>query len=109
MAQAKTATAEAEAEVSQLRAQIADLKEDITSISKTLVDLGAARRDAAIDGVRDAANNMRDRGQKAYNQAQTHAEEIGQQAADAVRKQPAAAVGVAVGIGFLLGFISGRK
>jgi ElaB/YqjD/DUF883 family membrane-anchored ribosome-binding protein len=41
--------------------------------------------------------------------AQHRAEELGQQAADAVRNQPAAAVGLAVGLGFLLGFMTGRK
>jgi ElaB/YqjD/DUF883 family membrane-anchored ribosome-binding protein len=34
---------------------------------------------------------------------------MGQQAADQVRNQPAAAVGLAVGLGFLVGFMTGRK
>ena len=109
MAQAKAEAPNPQQDIEQLSEQIATLKQDIASISQTISGLGGSTRDSAVDGARRKASHLRDAGEKQLHAAQYRAEEMGQQAADAVRTQPAAAVGLAVGLGFLLGFMTGRK
>lgn len=109
MAQAKSADSSPQQEIDQLSQQIATLREDISAISKTLSGLGGSTRDAAVDSARRKVSELRHTGEQQLHAAQHRAEEMGQQAADAVRNQPAAAVGLAVGLGFLLGFMTGRK
>ncbi len=108
MAQAKTA-ATPERDIEQLSEQIAALKQDMAEISHTLGELGRSSRDAAAGQARRKASELRAAGERQIDAAQHRAEELGHQAADAVRQQPAAAVGLAVGVGFLLGFMTGRK
>jgi ElaB/YqjD/DUF883 family membrane-anchored ribosome-binding protein len=101
MAQPKavnTASQDTQDNIEQLSEQIAILRQDITAISRSLADIGASTKDAAVESARLKAAEFRASG-----------EELGQQAVDAVRKQPAAAVGMAVGMGFILGFLTGRK
>jgi len=109
MAQAKTSDASPQNDIDQLSQQIATLKQDIAEISTTLGGLGQSSRDAAVKRARDTAAALKETGEQHMQSAQRHAEEMGQQATDAVRRQPAAAVGIAVGVGFLLGFMTGRK
>jgi ElaB/YqjD/DUF883 family membrane-anchored ribosome-binding protein len=109
MAQAKSAETSPQDEMDHLSQQIATLREDISAISKTLAGLGGATRDAAVDGARRKVSDLAHASEQQLHAAQHRAEELGQQAADAVRNQPAAAVGLAVGLGFLLGFMTGRK
>ncbi|VVT19376.1 conserved hypothetical protein [Roseovarius sp. EC-HK134] len=109
MAQAKSADTSPQDEMDHLSQQISTLREDISAISKTLAGLGGTTRDAAVDGARRKVSQLRDASSEQLHAAQHHAEDMGQQAADAVRNQPAAAVGLAVGVGFLLGFLTGRK
>lgn len=109
MAQAKSADTSPQDEMDHLSQQIATLREDISAISKTLAGLGGATRDAAVDGARRKVSDLAHASEQQLHAAQHRAEEMGQQAADAVRNQPAAAVGLAVGLGFLLGFMTGRK
>ena len=111
MAQAKVASGNGtpQENLDQLSEQIAVLRNDISAITQSLADLGGATKDAAMEQARAKAAQLRATGEQQYHAAHDKAEELGQQAADAVRQQPAAAVGLAVGVGFLLGFLTGRK
>ena len=109
MVQTKSRAASPQRDVEQLSQQIAELRDDLSEISHTIAQLGASSRDAASRQVRDTAVHLRERGERGLRSAQHQAEELGHQATDAVRSQPALAVGVAVGLGFLLGYLSGRK
>lgn len=109
MAQVKAANDAAQDNVDDLAEQMKILRSDIAAISKTLGDLGVNTKDAALRTARQKAADLRETSEEQLHYAQLRAEEMGQQAVDAVRKQPATAVGLAVGVGFLLGFISGRK
>ncbi|MEO3415095.1 hypothetical protein AAFO92_10595 [Roseovarius sp. CAU 1744] len=109
MAQSKTAAKISNSEAEQLADQIEALKADISSITQTLADMGSSRRDALASAASDNVAQLRSTGERYLKDAQTKAEDIAAQSADAVRKQPATAVGLAVGVGFLLGFLSGRK
>ncbi|WP_322867905.1 YqjD family protein [Aquicoccus sp. G2-2] len=109
MAEAKSTLKPNDAEAQALSEQMADLRADIAGITKTLAEMGAARGEAAKESAQNTVSALRDQGEKALKDAQARAEAISHQAADTVREQPAVAVGLAVGLGFLLGFVSGRK
>ncbi|SFN62994.1 Membrane-anchored ribosome-binding protein, inhibits growth in stationary phase, ElaB/YqjD/DUF883 family [Roseovarius lutimaris] len=109
MAQSKSAATPSDAETRELSDQIAALKADLAQISQTLVDMGETRREAAVNSATKKASELREQGEQHLQHAQAKVEDLTSQTTDAVRNQPAAAVGIAVGIGFLLGFLSGRK
>jgi ElaB/YqjD/DUF883 family membrane-anchored ribosome-binding protein len=109
MAQAKTSNASPEKDIERLNEQMASLKQDIADISHTLSGLGKSSSQAAGEQVRETAAHVRDASQEQLQAAQYRAEEMGHKAADKVREQPATSVGLAVGLGFLLGFMTGRK
>jgi ElaB/YqjD/DUF883 family membrane-anchored ribosome-binding protein len=92
-----------------LARQIEALKNDVASISRILADMGAQRRDDLKDSVNRTAADLRAKGEATVNDARDRGLELGEQAADAVRRQPATAIGLAVGVGFLIGFMTGRR
>ena len=104
-----TTTATPDKDIEQLSLQIAALKKDIAGITTTLSNLGSSTGAAAVNTAKRTAEDLRIAGERKVAEAQVTAEDLGKQAADAVRQQPAAAMGLAVGLGFLLGFLSGRK
>lgn len=93
----------------ELSEQIATLRADLGAITETLKNAGVHSGEAALANAKQRAADLQARGQDGLRHAHSSAEEMGHQAAQAVRNQPAAAVGLAVGVGFLLGFMSGRK
>lgn len=96
-------------DIEMLAEQIEDLKSDISSISGTLSDLVGNSRESAVDLARSQARDLQEKGRRQVRHLRETTEDLGHQAADAVRTQPAAAVGLAVGAGFLLGLMTGRK
>ncbi|RKF14872.1 DUF883 domain-containing protein [Roseovarius spongiae] len=95
--------------VDDLSKQIETLKSDIGAITTILSDLGMQKGSEAQQRVRDAALHARERGEAHLHDMQARAEDLGSQAANAVRQQPATAVGLAVGFGFLVGLLTSRK
>lgn len=96
-------------DMQDLSAQIEALKADISQITTTLTEMGTARKDAAINSAKSQAEHLRAEGHKQLEMAQSTAEDYGAQAADAIRRQPAAAVGMAVAAGFIAGLLTSRK
>lgn len=92
-----------------LEKQIDALKADISGISQILTDMAADRRDATVDGVQQAVSDLSARGNDAAAEMHRKGAALGDQAADAVRQQPATAVAIAVGAGFLVGLLTGRR
>ncbi|MEZ5714825.1 MAG: hypothetical protein R3D85_06415 [Paracoccaceae bacterium] len=109
MAQTKTDAASPSREMAELSDQIAVLKNDIAGLTDTLGALAASSRDAAIDTARDKAAKLRAVGDEQFETIRSGARDLGNHATAAVREQPAAAVGMAVAAGFVLGFLTGRK
>ncbi|WP_299845932.1 hypothetical protein [uncultured Roseovarius sp.] len=109
MAQSKAGAKTSTPETERLSAQIDALEDSIAKISKTLVEMGSARRDAVISDATEKVAHLKTSSEKHLQEMQDKAEDIANRTGDAVRRQPATAVGLAVGVGFLLGFLSGRK
>lgn len=96
--------------VKDLEAQIAALKADVSDLSGTLQNIG---RDGASDlntKARETADKLRAKGAETAQYAGEQAKVAYGQAEDQVRNNPAAAVGIAAGVGFIAGlFLRGRK
>ncbi len=77
--------------VDDLAAQIDTLKSDLSKLTHTLADFGVAKTEAATAS------------------AKMKATEAQLQAEDFVRTQPATSIGLAAGLGFLVGMIASRR
>lgn len=92
-----------------LHAQIAALKSDLSALSNTIADMGTARKDQIKASAADAATQLQAQGKAVMQDAQAMAGQAAEKAQQSVRDNPAAAVGIATGLGFVLGFLTARK
>lgn len=92
-----------------LARQIEALKDDIAGIARTLGAMGMARGDAAVESALDGVETLRASGAAAYGAAAGQAGAAAAQAAEAVRQRPGVALGIAMALGFLVGYVTARK
>lgn len=78
--------------------QIAQIKGDIADLSDLLAQGGA-----------ESAQKLKGKAQEGVQAAQDRAEDLGEQAQRFVSEKPGTALGIAAGIGFLVGFLGARK
>ena len=95
--------------VEDLHEQIAILKSDIAALTGTVKDLGIEKKETLTAAASAGAEVLRLKGQAALHDAQKTASKAAEQAETVVRENPAAAVGIAAGVGFLVGMFAGRK
>jgi ElaB/YqjD/DUF883 family membrane-anchored ribosome-binding protein len=92
-----------------LSAQVETLRDDIVDLTQMIADLGKSKgyeaASAAIAKATDAREKVSDQAEAARQQALA----LQGQANDFVHKQPATALGIAAGLGFLIGFLGARK
>ena len=92
-----------------LQAQITALKTDIASLAGTIKDMGAAQKDHLVAAASNKSEALRAKGEAALHDAQQTAGKVINEAETKVRDNPAAAVGIAAGLGFVVGLVAGRK
>ena len=85
-----------------LSAQIDILKNDIATLTTSVGEYSKSKGRAAADSARSTANDLATSGRVKALETQDAAEEF-------VREQPAAALGIAAGLGFLVGLIATRR
>lgn len=61
------------------------------------------------EAARDEARRLYDRGRREAHQVAAHAEEYYDDLSQAVRRNPAQALGIAAGVGFLVGLLIARR
>ena len=88
--------------IEDLSNQIEILKSDISTLTDTLGEYAKAKGVEAGETAKVKAQKVADAGREKALEAQLHAE-------DFVRTQPAAALGLAAGLGFLVGMITSRR
>ena len=84
--------------VDDLADQVKGLKADIAELTKSLSDYGTSKTSEAAHAARAKAEEYGRAGRDKALEAQMHAE-------DFIHKQPATALGIAAGVGFLVGMI----
>ncbi len=107
MAQApKNNTSELNADVAQ---QLAVLREDIATLTATIAEYGKAQGSAMKASAAEKAAEFAQTGASAADAIKAQAEKSYSDAEEAVRTNPAAAVGIAAGLGFLVGMLTARR
>jgi len=102
---AKTNTAvngSSSASIEDLSAQIDILKKDLSNLTSALSEYGAAKTDEVAQTAKAKAAEVRAASRETAADAQLQAEEF-------VRTQPATALGLAAGLGFLVGMFTARR
>ncbi len=108
------------ATTADLNAQIETLRGEIGALAETLASVGAAKvqetKSTAKVAVEDAAayaslhaEELRKRGAEAADFTAAKAQDAQAQVFDFMKNQPATAIGIAAGAGFLIGMMSKRR
>ncbi|WP_376874530.1 DUF883 domain-containing protein [Albirhodobacter sp. R86504] len=122
MAQSATTTLKdvSKTDTSEIEAQLAALRSDVSGLTKALAAYGqtqgknlseaASTQAASVKASgEEAARIAAQKADEAYHLARDKASLAYMQTEDTVRQNPAAAVGIAAGIGFLAGLLTARK
>jgi ElaB/YqjD/DUF883 family membrane-anchored ribosome-binding protein len=88
-----------------LTAQVAQIRTDMAELTKLMTQFGKAKTHEATDAMRAKAADLRHSGEEYAHAAGEKADE----ALEMVRRQPATAIAVAVGVGFIVGLMSRRS
>lgn len=102
-------SAKPQASADDVRDQLAALQADVAELTKTVTSYGKARGEEARASVSQTAAELRQRADTLRSDAEAQLRQGYAQAETAVRDNPAAAVGIAAGIGFVLGLMSSRR
>ena len=88
--------------IEDLSAQIETLKNDIATLTGSLSNYGKATTEEAKQKAKETISDLGAAGREKAHDAQSQAEEF-------IRTQPATALGIATGIGFLIGLLMSRR
>ncbi|NNE53481.1 MAG: DUF883 domain-containing protein [Sulfitobacter sp.] len=95
-------TGSKEVSVNDLSAQIELLKKDIADLTSSVGEFGKAKTAEAKSKAKKTVEDIAETGKEKALETQLQAEEF-------VRTQPATALGIAAGIGFLIGLVTARR
>ena len=92
-----------------LAEQVAQIKGDMGELTTLLKDLGLSKAEAAQDAIKSGVATGKQKGEDAIALAQLQAEHAGAKAQQFVHEQPTTALGIAAGVGFLVGLLATRR
>lgn len=99
--------------VSELNTDVAKqmkvLREDIANLSATVAEYGKAQGNLMKSVAAEKAADIASTGKNAAKTVKNRAEQSYSDLEETVRENPAAAVGIAAGVGFLVGMLSSRR
>jgi ElaB/YqjD/DUF883 family membrane-anchored ribosome-binding protein len=94
---------------SDLSKQVAVLREDIVKLTAIVADYGKLQSDQIKSTVAQKAADLAESSGAALNSAKSTAKVAYSEAEEAVRENPASAVGLAAALGFLVGIMTSRR
>ncbi|MDQ0456309.1 DUF883 family protein [Rhizobium paknamense] len=100
--------AEAKAASLELEAQIEQLKRDIAGLTKSLADLGSAKLNQAASKASQLKDDVAEASADALNSARGTVAAVERDLEDHIRQKPLQSIAIAAGLGFLLALISRR-
>ncbi len=89
-----------------LNAQIATLRQDISTITDTLGAMAKAQKDGLTDAAHKRLDEARARGADAISSAQAQANALNAQAHEFIQEKPALSLGMAAALGFVVGILT---
>lgn len=93
----------------ELQRQIAALKADLAELTATMAQFGKDQAAALKDQARYGLRAVQERGTEGLTQASYFAGRKYAETEDYVRANPATSVGIAAGLGFLVGLLTARR
>lgn len=103
------ATAKSGPSTEELQKQVAALKDDVAALTSALEEYGAAQGAHLKSSAQNAAREAVRTGEETLHAAQDQAARAYHNSEKHIRENPAAAVGLAAGIGFVVGLFAGRR
>ncbi|WP_066707617.1 DUF883 family protein [Celeribacter ethanolicus] len=92
-----------------LSAQLETLKADVAALTSTLADYGRAQKEQIGATAEETYEAAKKKGAETAQHARKQARDAYTGAEQAVRANPAASVGIAAGVGFLVGLLTARR
>ncbi|MBY5972027.1 DUF883 family protein [Pseudooceanicola marinus] len=92
-----------------IQAQLDAVRADIAELTRTLGAYGQAQKDQMTASARARAEKLKHDAQAGLTEAEARARGAYDQAESAVRENPASAMAIAGGVGFLLGLVLSRR
>ncbi|AXI53609.1 DUF883 domain-containing protein [Sulfitobacter sp. JL08] len=89
--------------------QLETLKADIVSITQSLGDMAKAQGNDLSAAAKERVADAKAKGSEHIADLNAQAEHLGAQAGEFVHRKPAVALGMAAGLGFLVGLMSQRR
>ncbi len=105
----KTNGRASDATAADLTAQIETLRDDLSALTKTIADLSESAREDVAASAKSKAEHLRGKAEDTAQAAQEQAARMQGQANEFIRNQPATALGIAAGLGFLIGLLGARR
>lgn len=102
-------SAATEKSMKDLETELAVLRSDISEITSTIRDLGRSGVSDLNNRARATASDLKARGAAQARRAGDNAAAAYSSAEDTVRQNPAASVGIAAGVGFVVGLFLARR
>lgn len=109
MARAETNGSKSDPSTAELQHQLDALRQDIANLGTALGEYGRAQGQHLKSAATDQAQFLRAKGEEGVARAQKSATDAYQNAENSVRENPAAAVGIAAALGFVVGLVAGRR
>lgn len=106
---AKASRDTSDVSLEEIQRQFETLKADISLLSKTVVALGAAKKDAAFAAGVDSAGELRDRGMATLDQAEERFGTLLQDIKKTVHAKPFTALAVSAAFGLMFGLITAKR
>lgn len=104
-----TSSSGVDPKVEDLQAQVSLLREEIGRLTSLAGDVGKAEARRAADAALAKGQEIKAEGKAQIDDLRRQAEGYGHDAARYVREQPMNSLGLALGAGFLLGFILSNR
>ena len=104
-----TSAATEELTTQDLKEQIGKLSDDIASLTEIVGGLGEQSARRARDDIRAHGAAAAQRGQEELAQMQNAARQVQGDVDEMIARKPMMSVGMALGLGFLFGIMTGRK
>lgn len=102
-------SAQADSSADDLKLQLSILQDDVAALTKTVGSYGKARGSEARAAAEQTAADLKARAEKLGKDAEAQLRSGYSSAETAVKDNPAAAVGIAAGVGFLVGLLTARR
>lgn len=95
--------------VDDLSAQLETLRADVSQLTSLLGDYGRDRADQAGKSAKQRVADLRSRAEDDAERLRARAGDLAHDAENFMHERPATAIGIAVGLGFLVGLAASRR